>query len=115
MNMNTNEILVSMARYIHAVYDIEIDANDPNLNIKTKKYVKKLGENDETLSSYWDSYISNLTGKVDVKKTNAEAALERHGAETTTSTYRGVETRVNHKSKSRSNNKTAILYRGQSL
>jgi len=110
--MNTNEILVSMARYIHAVYDIEIDAEDPNLNITTKKYVEKLGKKDETLSSYWDSYISTLTGKVIVKEPYKET--KEQGVETTTSTYRGVETEVSKESKQQSN-KTEILYRGQTL
>lgn len=120
MNMNANEILVSMARYIHAVYDIEIDDNDPNLNIETKKYVEEYGKKDEALQSYWDSYISTLTGKVIVKEAYREtetkkSAVKEDSIKPVTSTYRGAKVELQGQNKKASNNKSGVLYRGQTL
>jgi len=61
--MNQDELLINMARYIHAIYDIDVGTDDPKLNVKLKKYVEKIGPTDKTLQSYWDAYIAALTGK----------------------------------------------------
>jgi len=111
--MNTSEILTSMARYIHAVYDIEIDDKNPNLNIKVKKYVKKFSDTDETLNSYWDSYRNTLIGNVSSDST--EPTKTEKNLEQTTSTYRGAELKVGSQNKQTTIKKSEVLYRGQTL
>lgn len=58
--MNTKQILISMARYIHAVYDIEINTDSTNLVDIVKKHVEKLALTDETLETYWESYRESV-------------------------------------------------------
>ena len=48
--MNPHEILVNIARYLHAIYDIETNTESPKLNMRIKSHVEKLGDKDATLT-----------------------------------------------------------------
>jgi len=115
--MEQNELLVSMARYIHAVYDININVSDPNLNITLKKYVEKLDGKDETLQSYWDGYVAVLSGKTVIQKDSEPGTIQTQQlgekeASTKTITYRGQTIEVK---KDNTDKKQGIMYRGKKL
>lgn len=98
--MNQNEILVNMARYIHAVYDVNVNINDPNLNVILKKYVEKLGAKDEVLQSYWKGYVAVLSGKVVTQKDIGSSTTQASQTEQT----------IEEKPK-----KEGMIYRGQKI
>ena len=73
-----------MARYLHAMYDIELDTNDKELNKLVKKHVQRLGSSDSNMVNYWHSYIDSMN--LDSEKTNTN---EQSASNTKKIMYRG--------------------------
>jgi len=105
--MNQEELLVNMARYIHAIYDVDVGVDDPKLNIKLKKYVEKLGPTDQTLQSYWNAYVAALSGKTVIQQNNGSVTLQEPQTEQR-------ETSIQQQTQENTRKK-GIIYRGQKL
>jgi len=107
--MNTEQILTSMSRYIHAFYDVEVKVSGPNLHIELKRFMDEM--QDDTLTEYWDEYMSSI--KPNTQKTNNVDGL--HDKPVTY--YRGVKVSAVSESENSTNSSMSSggMYRGQKL
>lgn len=107
--MDTEQILISMSRYIHAFYDIEVKVSDPNLHIKLKRFMDKT--QDDTLTQYWDEYMSSI--QPNTQKTDSVDDVHEKPA----TYYRGVKVSMGSELENGTKTSTASggMYRGQKL
>lgn len=112
--MNTKELLVSMARYIHAFHDVEINVLDPNLQVKLKRFMDET--DDPRLLEYWDEY--KLALNPDYKKTDRNQTKAGGSQQSKPATYyRGVkvESADDNATDDKTSKKSTVTYRGQKL
>ena len=117
--MSTYDILISMARYVHAFYDIEIPTDDPKLSAKLKRFMSVKAD-DKQLSEYWNDYLAASGNAHDV--TNPVARDSEETDEAPAVFYRGVKvsgsadnSATQATQEQSSGKQKGVMYRGQKL
>lgn len=107
--MNTQEILISMTRYIELYYDVDISKD--NINLRTEVQNIYSIKKDNTIKEYWNSYVESLNAldeNAGTSKTKPSKTRTKPISEQSSLTYRGNNNILNENDTAKSKNKKSL-------
>ena len=111
--MDSSKVLISMARYIHAFYDIEIDVKDPNLQVKLKRFMDKT--DDAKLVEYWDDYKSLINPDYERQASQISDKKAEPKESKPAVYYRGVKVESTDEVDDENSQGSNVTYRGKKI